>query len=66
MLCERGAPLSVDQKGQSVLDSGGIGMVIYNSEFDGPDLPGLVHYLPASAVSYSSGMKVLKHATTAR
>lgn len=58
VLCERGPPLGIVDKGQSVKDAGGLGIILYNPSFYGEDAPPLAHLLPASLVGFFTGAEL--------
>jgi subtilisin family serine protease len=57
VICRRGDNARVD-KGRSVLDAGGVGMVLYNAS-DAEDLVTDTHVLPTVHVSFADGRRLI-------
>ncbi|GAU20694.1 hypothetical protein TSUD_231080 [Trifolium subterraneum] len=56
VLCEIGGGVSSVSKGQEVLNSGGVAMILANSEAIGFSTFAIAHVLPAVDVSYAAGL----------
>ncbi|KAG0450831.1 hypothetical protein HPP92_026554 [Vanilla planifolia] len=61
VLCLRGGFVGRIEKGEVVLNAGGIGMILMNSETMGDDLAADPHMLPASHISATDGKSVLRY-----
>ncbi|KAK8484998.1 hypothetical protein V6N11_019461 [Hibiscus sabdariffa] len=60
VVCTRGAGLRVG-KGLEVKRAGGVGMVLANAISNGNEIACDPHFLPATALSYDSGIKILEY-----
>lgn len=60
VLCFRGAGARV-RKGVEVKNAGGIGYILANSKANGEELTVDPHLLPATAVGYANGLKILQY-----
>ncbi|KAJ0988186.1 hypothetical protein J5N97_006542 [Dioscorea zingiberensis] len=60
VVCLRGSNARV-QKGEAVLQSGGIGMVLANDEMSGDEIIADPHILPATHITYSDGLKLYSY-----
>ncbi|XP_047330191.1 subtilisin-like protease SBT5.4 [Impatiens glandulifera] len=58
--CVRGTNGRVG-KGLEIIEAGGIGMVLCNSETDGNDVISDLHVIPTSHVNYTTGLSILKY-----
>ncbi|XP_058758697.1 subtilisin-like protease 4 [Vicia villosa] len=58
VLCERGGGIGRIAKGQEVKRVGGAAMILMNDEINGFSLSADPHVLPATLVSYVSGLKI--------
>ncbi|PON88007.1 Subtilase [Trema orientale] len=60
VVCLRGENARVD-KGQQVLQAGGVGMILANNELTGNEIIADPHVLPASHINYSDGITVFTY-----
>ncbi|XP_047337615.1 subtilisin-like protease [Impatiens glandulifera] len=66
VLCQRGGGTSRVGKGVTVLDAGGIAMIIANDKINAYSISADTHVLPATTVSYAAGRKILKYINSTR
>ncbi|MBA0694547.1 hypothetical protein Goari_004830 [Gossypium aridum] len=60
VVCTRGAGLRVG-KGLEVKRAGGVGLVLANAKANGNEIACDAHLLPATALTYDSGIKILEY-----
>ncbi|KAJ4747536.1 Subtilisin-like protease [Rhynchospora pubera] len=65
VVCIRGSNARVE-KGETVLQAGGVGMVLANDESTGNEIIADAHVLPATHISYSDGVALLKYLNSTR
>ncbi|XP_078163437.1 subtilisin-like protease SBT5.3 [Carex rostrata] len=65
VVCIRGNSARVE-KGEVVREAGGVGMVLANDDSTGNEIIADPHVLPATHISYSSGVDLLKHINSTR
>lgn len=65
VVCIRGNNARVE-KGEVVREAGGVGMVLANDDSTGNEIIADPHVLPATHISYSSGVDLLKHINCTR
>ncbi|KAK4491615.1 hypothetical protein RD792_002370 [Penstemon davidsonii] len=65
VMCLRGNGTRVG-KGQEVKRAGGIGFILGNSKANGDELAADAHLLPATAVNYENGLKILNYIRSAK
>ncbi|KAL7594784.1 hypothetical protein Lser_V15G30473 [Lactuca serriola] len=58
VVCDRGGGIARLEKGQTVKDAGGMGMILLNQESDGASTLADAHVLPASHVGYKGGLAI--------
>ncbi|KAI3893388.1 hypothetical protein MKX03_002920 [Papaver bracteatum] len=58
VLCERGNGVGRIAKGEAIKNAGGAGMILMNQETDGFSTLADAHVLPATHLSFASGMKI--------
>ncbi|KAI3924949.1 hypothetical protein MKW98_002858 [Papaver atlanticum] len=58
VLCERGNGVGRIAKGEAVKNAGGAGMILINQETDGFSTLADAHVLPATHLSFASGLKI--------
>ncbi|XP_047337614.1 subtilisin-like protease [Impatiens glandulifera] len=66
VLCQRGGGVSRIGKGETVRDAGGIAMILANDEISAYSISADTHVLPATAVSYVAGQKILEYINSTR
>lgn len=60
VVCLRGINARAE-KGQEVLEAGGVGMVLANDGDSGDEIIADAHVLPATHITYSDGLKVFSY-----
>ncbi|KAK6124127.1 hypothetical protein DH2020_042153 [Rehmannia glutinosa] len=65
VMCLRGNGTRVG-KGMEVKRAGGIGFILGNSKANGNELAADAHLLPATAVSYENGIRILKYINSSK
>lgn len=58
VVCDRGGGIARIDKGQTVKDAGGAGMILVNQVTDGDSTEADAHVLPASHVGYVAGVEI--------
>ncbi|KAL4565592.1 hypothetical protein LXL04_029694 [Taraxacum kok-saghyz] len=58
VVCDRGGGIARLEKGQTVKDAGGMGMILVNQQLEGASTLADAHVLPASHVGYNEGMVI--------
>ncbi|XP_047337955.1 subtilisin-like protease [Impatiens glandulifera] len=61
VLCQEGGDALGVEKGPTVRDAGGVAMILANRENSGYTIQAKIHLLPATAVSYAAGVKILDY-----
>lgn len=64
-MCTRGNNARVE-KGEVVREAGGVGMVLANDDSTGNEIIADPHVLPATHISYSDGVALLKYINSTR
>jgi PA domain len=60
VICRRGTNARVE-KGEAVLQAGGVGMILINSASTGNEIIADAHVLPATQITYSEGQTLLSY-----
>ena len=60
VVCLRGVTARVE-KGEAVLQAGGVGMVLANDAFNGNEILADAHVLPATHITYSDGLTLFSY-----
>ncbi|XP_015899118.4 subtilisin-like protease 3 [Ziziphus jujuba] len=66
VLCERGGMIPRIAKGEEVKNAGGVAMILMNEKRDGYSILADPHILPATHVSYESGLKIKAYINSTR